>query len=113
MQTAKSNLLVVCLKTFDIVIMLVALAISLTLYEGSQGHEIEILTLFQLKVKLINVLLLAVFALVWHGVFVSVGLYDSRRLEGSKGEWYDIFKAVLMGSMLLLAVAVIFHRSHI
>jgi exopolysaccharide biosynthesis polyprenyl glycosylphosphotransferase len=113
MQTAKSNLLVACLKIFDIVIMLIALAISLTLYEESQGHEIEIFTLFQLRVKLINVLLLAVFALIWHGVFVSVGLYDSRRLEGSKGEWHDIFKAVLMGSMLLLAVAVIFHRSHI
>ena len=113
MQPAKRNFLVACLKMFDVVIMLAALTISLTLYEMSQGHDIEIITLFQLRMKLINVLLLAVFVLVWHGVFVSVGLYDSRRLDGGKGEWHDVFKAVLMGSMLLLAVAVIFHRAHI
>ncbi len=113
MQTSKRSALVVCFKLLDIFIMLVALTASLMLVGMSHGHMIWPHQLLQINLKLINVLLLVVFVLIWYVVFFSVGLYDSRRLEGGKGEFQDIFKAVLTGSMLLLAVAVVFRRNHL
>ena len=112
MQTPRRSLLLNGLKLFDILIMLVALTISLMLVEMSRGHIVWPHDLLQIKLKLVNVLLLTVLVLIWHAVFFSVGLYDSRRLDRGRGEIRDVFKAVLTGSMLLLAVTVMFRRSH-
>ena len=113
MQTPKRSILAACLKLFDLLIMLVALSISLILVEGSQGPYDWSYNVLHIRLKLVNILLLLVCMGIWHIVFLSVGLYDSRRLESGKGEFYDVFKAVLMGSMLLLAVLVVFRRTHL
>jgi exopolysaccharide biosynthesis polyprenyl glycosylphosphotransferase len=93
--------------------MLVALAISL-LHGGFSSEQLaSVWDLLQLKLKMINLLLLLLFTFTWHLVFLSMGLYDTSRLERSKGEWKDIARAVLIGGMLLLTVTVIFRRTNV
>ncbi len=113
MQNSKRQFLVYCLKVLDIVIMLLALITSLMIVEMPRHGMLWPYDLLQIKLKLVNVLLLALFMCIWHVVFLSVGLYDSRRLDRGKGEYRDVFKAVVMGSMLLLVVGVLFRRTHI
>jgi exopolysaccharide biosynthesis polyprenyl glycosylphosphotransferase len=113
MQTSKRSILAICLKLFDLCIMLVALATSIMVVEGSNGQYDWSYNVLHIRLKLVNILLLLVCMGIWHIVFLSVGLYDSRRLEGGKGEFHDVFKAVLMGSMLMLAVLGVFQRTHI
>lgn len=113
MQTSKRSVFAASLKLFDLFIMLLALAMSFALVLGPNGPFDSPYSFLQMRLKLVNILLLILFVGIWHVVFVSVGLYDSRRLERGKGEFYDVFKAVLSASMLVLAVSVIFQRSRI
>lgn len=113
MQSSKRQLLVFSLKVFDLVIMLLALTTSLILVEMPRLGIPWPYDVLQIKLKLVNMLLLPLLICIWHVVFLSFGLYDSRRLDRGKGEYQDVLKAVVMGSMLLLAVGVIFRRTHI
>lgn len=113
MQNSKRQILVYCLKVFDIAIMLTAMTASFILAEMPQKGIVWPHDVWQINLKLINVLLLVFLVGIWHLVFLSMGLYDSRRLDRGKGEYHDVFKAVIMGSMLLLVVGALFRRNHI
>ena len=113
MQNSKRLILVYCLKIFDIAIMLMAMTISFIFAEMPRNGMVWPHDVWQINLKLINVLLLVLLVVIWHLVFLSMGLYDSRRFDRGKGEYHDVFKAVVMGSMLLLVVGVLFRRNHI
>lgn len=113
MQNSKRLILVSCLKFFDIAIMLIAMSISFILAEMPNKGIVWPYDLWQINLKLINVLLLVLLVGIWHLVFLSMGLYDSRRFDHGKGEYQDVFKAIVMGSMLLLVVGGLFRRNHI
>ena len=113
MQNSKRLVLVYCLKIFDIALMLMAMTASFILAEMPRNGIVWPQDLWQINLKLINVLLLVLLVVIWHLVFLSMGLYDSRRIDRGKGEYHDVFKAVVMGSMLLLVVGALFRRDHI
>jgi exopolysaccharide biosynthesis polyprenyl glycosylphosphotransferase len=113
MHNSKRLILVYCLKIFDIAIMLAAMTASFILAEMPRNGLVWPYDLWQINLKLINVLLLVLLVYIWHAVFLSMGLYDSRRFDRGKGEYHDVFKAVVMGSMLLLVAGVLFRRDHI
>ena len=113
MQNVKRQFLVYSLKVFDIAIMLMATTFSFILAEMPRNGLIGPYDLWQINLKLINVLLLVLLVGIWHVVFLSMGLYDSRRLDLGKGVYQDVLRAVVMGSMLLIAVAALFRRNHI
>jgi exopolysaccharide biosynthesis polyprenyl glycosylphosphotransferase len=54
-------------------------------------------------------LVMAVMAL-WHYVFKSLGLYRSRRMGLIMAEWWDITRAVTLGTLLFAGLATIFER---
>jgi exopolysaccharide biosynthesis polyprenyl glycosylphosphotransferase len=93
--------------------MLIALALSLLHGGLSSGQFASVWDLLQFKLTMINLLLLLFFALTWHLIFLSMGLYDASRLERGMGEWKDIVKAVLIGGMLLWTVTIIFRRTKV
>jgi exopolysaccharide biosynthesis polyprenyl glycosylphosphotransferase len=113
MQTHKRRAFLVLLKLEDIFLMLTALALSLWIEHLSQGGVTPVWELLQLRLKVVNFILVLLFALIWHLIFFSMGLYDAHRLEHGKEEWKDIVKATLIGGMFLLAVTVAFQRTNV
>ena len=51
--------------------------------------------------------------LIWRLIFQFLGLYDSTRLEKGKAEGKTLLLAVLIGTMVLLALTVFFQRGRI
>ena len=113
MDHTKRKLLVAGLEMYDIFVMLVALSISLFTIEFYGTVNFSVRQFFQVKMELRNFVFLLIFILMWHLIFLSYGLYESRRLDEGRGEWKNIFQAVLIGTMVLLVEAVISQRSHI
>ena len=74
---------------------------------------VSVYDLFQLKLKVINLILLSLFTLVWHLIFRRAGLYHIGWLESGKGEGKGLAQAVLTGSALLLVLAVVFQRTNL
>lgn len=113
LKSYKKLVPLVSLKALDIFLMLFALAMSLSF--GGLFPELKATfpDLLQIKLKVLNIILLIIFIPIWHVIFAAMRLYDSRRLERGKGEWKDIAKAVFIGSMFLLALTVIFRRTHV
>lgn len=93
--------------------MLTALALSLWLGNPSPGQSASVWGLLQLKLKVVNFVLVGLFALLWHLTFLSMGLYDARRLEHGQGEWKDLAKGTLISGMFLLALTVAFRRTNV
>jgi exopolysaccharide biosynthesis polyprenyl glycosylphosphotransferase len=113
MQPHKRRTFLVLLKLEDIFLMLTALALSFWLESLSQGQSASVWELLQLRLKVVNFILVLLFGLLWHLVFLSLGLYNARRLEHGQGEWKDLVKATLIGGMFLLAVTVAFQRTNV
>jgi exopolysaccharide biosynthesis polyprenyl glycosylphosphotransferase len=93
--------------------MTISLILSVSVGEWLRTEDRSIWEILQSKPKIENFLLLLVFIVIWHLIFLAMRLYDSRRLERGRGEWRDIGKAVLIGSMLLLTVTVAFQRQSV
>jgi exopolysaccharide biosynthesis polyprenyl glycosylphosphotransferase len=109
----KKKILFDILKMFDIFFMLSALIISLSLWGASHDDNLDIWELLYAKTKFINIVLLLIFILIWRLIFQLLGLYDSSRLEQGKAEGKTLLLAVLIGTMVLLAMAVFFQRGHV
>ena len=62
-----------------------------------------------MRVKLSNALLFCFLLVVWHFIFVSFGLYQSRRLTNLRSEIGDVLKAVGLGTITFWFVGVILH----
>jgi len=93
--------------------MLSALVISLSLWGAYQDNELSIWELLYAKTRLMNIVLLLIFMLIWRLIFQFLGLYDSTRVEKGKAEGKTVVLAVLIGTMVLLAMTVLFQRGHI
>src|SRR4030095_12047287 len=101
------------LKILDIFFMLSSIVVSLSIWSVLQGTSVSIWELLYIKTKLINVVLLLIFMLTWRLIFNFLGLYDSTSFEKGKAEGKTVVLAVLVGTMMLLAMTVLFQRTHI
>jgi exopolysaccharide biosynthesis polyprenyl glycosylphosphotransferase len=109
----KKKILFNILKILDVFLMLSALIISLWFWGIHQEDNLSIWELLYVKIKFINVVLLLTFVLIWRLIFQFLGLYDSTKLEKGKAEGKSLLLAVLIGTMVLLAMTVFFQRGHI
>jgi exopolysaccharide biosynthesis polyprenyl glycosylphosphotransferase len=109
----KKKVLFNILKIFDVFFMLSALVISLSLWGIPQEDNLSIWELLYIKTKLINIIFLLIFMLVWRLIFQFLGLYDSTRLDKGKTEAKTLLLAVLIGTMVLLAMTVFFQRGRV
>jgi len=107
----KNNHILLSLKILDICVMIFSLALSVSIEEVAADQYI--LSIMHVKLKVINIILLLFFITAWHLIFLSMRLYEARRLERGRGEWQDIGKGVLIGSMVLLVATVVSQREHV
>src|SRR4029077_348858 len=65
--------------------------------------------LMTLRITLGNCLLFALLLITWHNLFVLCGLYVSKRMTGQGAEMFEVCKATLLASAILIFSAKIFH----
>jgi exopolysaccharide biosynthesis polyprenyl glycosylphosphotransferase len=100
-------------KVCDAAIMLAALMVSIVVQTSAWQQISSVYDLLQVKLKVLNLLLLLLFVLLWYVLFHRAGLYQMRWLDDGQGEGKQIAKAVFVGSALLLIVAVSFQRNNL
>jgi exopolysaccharide biosynthesis polyprenyl glycosylphosphotransferase len=106
-STIRRQLLLNALKIFDLGLMiacfgLATFAVADTTFTGSLTEFLA------MRVKVGNFLIFAAFLLSWHIVFSSFRLYASHRLSPRRVELFDILKATSVGTVLVVAAAVVF-----
>lgn len=110
MHETRRRLLLNCLRVGDLLVLTTALAVALVfsgqVVEGSPLDEF-----LAVRVKLVNFLFFAGFAVLWNIIFGAFGLYRSRRVGLMTTEWWDIAKAVAIGTLLLSGFAMVFNFS--
>jgi len=84
--------------------MAVAVAAGLAL-SGQYTYSGTLAEFLAVRITLINFAFVIGFALVWHVILRFFGLYRSRRIGQLSSDWWDIFKAVSVGTLLLSGLA--------
>lgn len=96
------------LKTTDLGLMLLALAIAIVVnyapadMPGVPAYALEFLST---RVKVGNALLFALLLVIWYFAFALQGLYRSHRLTSFTEELREVVRAVLVASLSLFMVA--------
>ncbi|MEM7356968.1 MAG: sugar transferase [Acidobacteriota bacterium] len=91
------------LRVADLVMMLVAFGIAVII-TGQWAHTATLEDLLTFRVRLLNVFVFATFALFWHWLFRSFGLYRLPRSRYAVTEGWAIAKAVAVGTLVLAAL---------
>jgi exopolysaccharide biosynthesis polyprenyl glycosylphosphotransferase len=108
MSNSRRRLLLNAFKLFDIGLMVSAFVIA-TFVVHCQSRDVNAADFFSMRVKIQNVAIFSLFVFAWHAIFSLSGLYTSRRLSDRWKELIDVTKATLLGSMVVLIGAGIFH----
>lgn len=91
------------IKVFKFIdVATIALCFGFTFFITPQGSPPS--HLFSMAVKIKHLFGFAVFILVWHLIFLSAGLYHSKRISGKFREYVDILKCTSLGSLFMLVV---------
>jgi len=106
MDSLKRRLLLDAFRVADALVMGAAFAMALlvTAEQASPHNPAEFLSV---RVKVSNALLFLGFVLAWHLIFRLRGLYRSRRIGLMVSEWWNVAKAVALGTLLLSGLALL------
>jgi exopolysaccharide biosynthesis polyprenyl glycosylphosphotransferase len=98
------------IKTREISDLLVMTACFLLAAYGSYTDicSISFSDCLYVRVKVVNLVIFAIFLFLWHSLFALFGLYRSKRLSSARREIFDVLKATLTGSAVLLALGFLF-----
>lgn len=107
MATFTRRMLPGAFRSADLVLMAVAFMLAL-ITSGQQTSAGGLDAFFSARIKLSNGLLFAGFAVVWHTVFSVSGMYRSHRIGAHLSEWWEVTKAVVLGTSLLALCASVF-----
>ena len=108
MSSYQRQALVVGMKIFDQVILLFCFFLA----SAAISQDLESISFTQflsLRIRLVNFLLYAAFALFWYTDFWVFGLYHSRRFASWKTDLTDIVNATSLGVLVLLCISFLFH----
>jgi exopolysaccharide biosynthesis polyprenyl glycosylphosphotransferase len=108
MDSLRRRLLLDAFMAADLVVMALAFALGLlaSAETASPGNPSEFLSL---RIKVSNALLFLGYVLVWHLIFRVRGLYQSRRIGLRIAEWWDIARAISLGTLVLAGLALVFN----
>jgi len=108
MTSLRRQILLKAFELFDLLIMAFAFALAASIV-SYQMTGVSIGDFLSMRIKVQNFLLLLGFFLVWHMIFSSFGLYQSKRLSSRWHETFSVIKATALGSILFIVMAALFH----
>ena len=111
MPIFRRQILMSAFRAADVAVMAIAFAIAMA--ASAERMSIDFQDFLAVRIKFSNILLFLGFSVIWHLIFISQGLYRSRRIGLIKVEWWEVTKAVVLGTLLLSAVTLFFKISAI
>jgi exopolysaccharide biosynthesis polyprenyl glycosylphosphotransferase len=108
MTNARRRFLLNALKLFDLALMVLAFLLA-ALFVLHQSRNVTPSEFFSIRVKIQNLAIFALFIALWHVIFLSAGLYTSRRFSNRARETLDVITATTIGVCVILLGAIIFH----
>jgi exopolysaccharide biosynthesis polyprenyl glycosylphosphotransferase len=103
MHSRKRELLFQGYCVSDVLVM--AAAFFIASFFSAQQSSLTFDEFLAVRIKLINFILFLCFAVGWYLIFRWHGLYRSRRIGQIQAEWWDVAKAVAVGTLLLSTIA--------
>jgi len=106
MGRLRRRLLLNAFLMVDLCVMAAAFALALLVSADtfSPGNPAWFLAV---RVKVSNFLLFVGLLVTWHLIFRAQGLYQSRRIALLASEWWEVAKAVALGTLVLALVALL------
>jgi len=95
------------LKLFDLMVLVTAFALA-TL-PGLYASGLPFAEFFSMRIKVQNFIIFVGLLLLWHIIFASMGLYESRRLLPRHSDILDGLKATSLCTLSLAVAALLFH----
>jgi len=108
MHYLKRRFLLNCLRIGDVAVMAVAFGVAFVL-AGRASDVGGLGDFLTVRIKLVNFAFFAAWALTWYLILRHFGLYRSRRVGLMTSEWWNITKAVSVGTLLLASAALVLH----
>src|SRR6266566_4576451 len=108
MFSLRRALLVNALKLFDLAVMVFAFTL-VTLPVFGESHTMSFAQFFSIQVKVGSIVIFLSLLFLWHTLFSSFSLYESRRLSSRATELGDVLKATSLGTLCLWVAALVLH----
>ncbi len=108
MGTFRRKILLKALKLFDLA-ALAGYFLFATWVTSQEMKGVSFERVLAMRIKASNLLIFIAFLLVWHGLFSFFKLYHSRRLTTRQEDMRQIFKAVSLGTLVLLLASIFFN----
>src|SRR5215471_18587916 len=94
------NIYVYIIKIFDVIISVISLAVSLWLFDQLRGESVNFSDLLQMKVNIMNIILLSLYLLMYNITLHSMEIYNNKRIFGWRNpgfleEYREVSKIVL------------------
>jgi len=108
MATLERQVLKSASKAFDMLMLIASFALA-TLPHLVRSGQAVFTQFLEVRIKLQNVVVFSVLLWIWYIIFVSFGLYASKRLSSRRAEAIDIVKATSLAALVLAAASYILH----
>jgi exopolysaccharide biosynthesis polyprenyl glycosylphosphotransferase len=107
MPSLLSRILPKILKLFDLLVMLLSFSVA-TIAAHHQVRTVSFDQFLAMRITVQNFALFLGLLLVWHFIFVLLGLYSSGRLTSRRKRIFDETKATISVTLTLYAIALLF-----
>ncbi|MGA8184524.1 MAG: sugar transferase [Terriglobia bacterium] len=107
MSNARRQAFLALLKIFDLMVMVACFSLAAVPVLYRSGLSVS--EFFSMRVKVQNFVVFVGLLFVWHIIFASFSLYESRRLVPRESEILDTLKATSLCAFALAAAALLFH----
>ncbi len=107
MGRVRRHILLDAFKAFDLGLMLLSFALA-TLPVLHEANQVSLAHFLSIRVRVQNLVLLGSLLVLWHLIFVFLGMYESRRLSDRRSEVIDVLKATSLGTLCIGVAAVVF-----
>jgi exopolysaccharide biosynthesis polyprenyl glycosylphosphotransferase len=108
--TTRRHILLLLFKIFDLAVLAGSLVVASVPVLGSLGAS-SLTEFLAIRTSVRNFVLFAALILLWHFVFSSFALYESKRLSRQRIEAIDVIKATSLATIVLFLVGSLFHLS--
>lgn len=107
MSSVRRHMLLTLLKLFDLAVLISSFGLATVPVLYASGLSFS--EFFSMRVKVQNFIIFMGILLIWHVVFASCGLYESRRLHSHHSDVLDTLKATTLCTFFMGAATVLFH----
>lgn len=99
---SRRKLLLDLFKLADVGILVVSLLFTWLITNQTKESALDLEQLLELRISLVDVIVLLCIGISWEVIFHGFQLYRSRRLDSQTQEWKDVIKATTTGTVVIL-----------